>query len=655
MLRHLKYYLIHQFPGKKMILLFVTGFLLFLWNHVVALSQQPSQEGFFRQKAQHFLRSNHPDSALNYFRKFATKALQQKNEQAYLTTRLQMVGCFLRMGENDSALLINKSVLRISREKGYRQLEIISENSLGQLAARETRHEDALKHFAAALALARQLKDKHAMAFSYLNMGNILTKYGLYDQAGGAYRHALQLSSEAGKTAFKSTIYRQLAFVLNKIGKKDSARLLLQKLHNSSVDGRHEEQLTHNYLSQAHYFRETGNIKKATEYYHRAFSMAEKAGLYLVQGDALQSLAEIQRQAGKLNEAVQTANRALRLAKQHPGNYHYPGLYNILFRAWKQKGNVDSALFYHEKLSDALQAVYQKKQQENLDNLRVKYQTDLTQKQLLKLKNKTLEKDVRLKNREIQVNTLLGGSFTLILILALLAVFYFYRQKKNKEMRQQEREKLRLEKEAVAAQALVMGEEKERHRIAQELHDGIGVLLSSASIFFSNIEEQPEMENREMIQKARRLLEQAGTEVRRISHNMMPVVLTRFGLKAALEDMFDDFSEKGQLKIKVKILLPKRLDEHVEIMIYRIVQELLNNTLKHSKASEVRFLFRLHDETFYLDYEDNGTGFDIEKVSGTTGMGMSGIRSRVEFLRGTFNLQTSPGHGFTVKITFPIL
>ena len=85
-----------------------------------------------------------------------------------------------------------------------------------------------------------------------------------------------------------------------------------------------------------------------------------------------------------------------------------------------------------------------------------------------------------------------------------------------------------------------------------------------------------------------------------------------------------------------------------------MVQELLNNTLKHSKAGEVTFLFHLEGENAYLDYQDDGVGFDQEKAT-QTGMGLPGIRSRVEFLRGTFNLQTSPGHGFTVKITFPIL
>ncbi len=654
MLKNLKYYVMRRFHDKKMMLLLVTGFLLFSWIRVVALPQPPSQGESFRLKAQQFLRSNNLDSAMYYFRKSAAKALQQKNEQEYLTTRLQMAGCFLRKGENDSALLINKNVRRTSRKKGYRQLEVISENALGQLAIRETRPQDALKHFTAALTLARKLQDKHAAAFSNLNLGNTFAKLGLYKHAGSAYRKALQLSAEKKESRFKATIYRQLAYVLEKEGKKDSARLLLQKLRISSPDRPSSEQLARNALDRAHYFQKTGEIQQASRYYHRANDEAKKAGIVTIRIDALKSLAEMALLTGHLQETFRLAQQALQLTEQLSGNLPFPDIYKTLYLAWKQQGNYDSALFYHEKLFRAQQIVYNQNQQENLADLRVKYQTDLTQKQLLQLKNETLEKDIRLKTRQMQVNTLLGSSFTLILILALLVAFYFYKQKQNRKIQQQERGKLLLEKEAEAAQALVMGEEKERRRIALELHDGIGVLLSSAGIFFSNIEEQPGIENGEMIQRARRLLEQAGTEVRRISHNMMPEVLTRFGLKAALEDLFDDFSEKEKLKIKVKILLPKRLDESVEIMVYRIIQELLNNTLKHSKAGEVAFLFHLEGENAYLDYRDDGIGFDQEKAT-QPGMGLPGIRSRVEFLRGTFYLQTSPGNGFTLKITFPVL
>jgi len=655
MLSFSKYLFCGAFLKKRKRFPFVVVLLVFLLTDmwIFAFPQPKDASGLYQQKARQYLRSNRPDSALFYFRKSAAMALQQGDEPAYLTLRLQVAGCFLRMGENDSALRINVEVLRVSREKHLRQVEMISENALGQLLIKESRNREALEHFTAALMLAGQLHDKQAIAFSNLNLGNTFAKLGLYKQAGDAYRKALQqLSQEKDTSRIKTTITRQLVYVLEKEGKKDSARLLLRKLGISSSGQPSSEQLARSALDRAHYFHKTGE-QQAVRYYHQAEQQAKKAGIVAIQIDALKNLAEIALLTGRLQESLRLAQQALRLTEQLSGSLPFPDIYKTLYLAWKQKGEPDSALFYHEKMFRAQQTVYGQNQRENLADLRVKYQTDLTQKQLLQLKNETLEKDINLKTRQMQVNTLLGSSFTLILVLALLVAFYFYKQKKNGKIQQQEREKLLLEKEAEAAQALVMGEEKERRRMAQELHDGIGVLLSSAGIFFSNIEEQTEPENRNMVRKVRRLVAQAGTEVRRISHNMMPVVLTRFGLKAALEDLFEDFSEKADMKTHLHISLHERLDENKEFMIFRMVQELLHNTLKHSKADEVTFLFRRHGKIFFVDYRDNGVGFNVEKSGKSGGIGLQGIRSRVEFLHGTFDLQSSPGQGFSVKVTFP--
>jgi signal transduction histidine kinase len=134
----------------------------------------------------------------------------------------------------------------------------------------------------------------------------------------------------------------------------------------------------------------------------------------------------------------------------------------------------------------------------------------------------------------------------------------------------------------------------------------------------------------------------------------MPAVLVRFGLKEALEDLFEDVAEKAALKTRFDISLPVRLSENKEFVIFRMAQELLHNTLKHSKADTVVFLLRRDEKTVFMHYRDNGTGFNTENQGKTDGIGLSGIRSRVEFLRGTCDLQSAPGKGFSVKITFPV-
>ena len=649
------YVLTYQKRGSFLLPWGVLMFFLFAGRPVGAETFFQQKTDLPLQKARLLMERRAYDSALFYFQQAASRARQRGDERNFLSVQLQKAGCFLRMGETDSALRINEQVLHTSREKQYKTVEMISENALGQWYIRASRNGEALEHFTTALKLAIRLQDKRAIAFSGLNLGNTFTKLGLYQEAGAAYRKALaQTGNEKTMIRLKNILTRRLAFVLEKEGNTDSARLLLQDLPITPNGTSSLEQQARDHLARAQYLKNTGKAQQADASFQHAYEQAEAAGIVPVQMEALKNRATLALNDNRPDKAQKLARQALSLSRGQTSKPPLPDLYSTMYLAWKQKGNPDSALFYHEKLLQAQQRAYTEKQNENLADLRIKYQTDLTQKRLLQLKNETLEKDIRLKTRQMQVNTLLGGSFTLILVLALLLAFYFYKQKKNRKIRQQEREKLLLEKEAEAAQALVMGEEKERRRMARELHDGIGVLLSSAGMLCSNMEEQQNTSTGATAQKIRLMVEKAGTEVRRISHNLMPVALTRFGLKEALEDLFDDFTEKAALKTYFDISLSERLNVNMEFTIFRMVQELLHNTLKHSKADTVVFLLRRKEKTVFMNYRDNGVGFDTKKHINKGGIGLSGIRSRVEFLHGTCDLQSAPGKGFSVKISFPV-
>ncbi len=607
----------------------------------------------FQQKAQTFLRQSLFDSALFYFHRSSRLALKKGDQNRYLILRLQTAGCYLRMGRHDSALRINRKVLNLSRKKNLHHPEMIAESALGQLAIKESRNGEALQHFTVSLSLARRLNNQHAIAYSQLNLGNTYSKLGLSKEAHAAFLEGLRQTDQNGSPHLKKSLVRGLVNVLEKEGNTDSSRLLLEKLNASLPEFPSSEQKIRHVMDRALYYKKAGALQQASRYYQIADNLAENTEMITVRIRSLKNRAEIALQSKQPEKAIQLAKETFRLTEKQTEKIFRPDLYQILYSAWKQTGTFDSALFYHEKLARSRQRVYEQIQKENLAEFRVKYQTDRTQKRLLELENDALLKDIELKTRQIQVNTLLGGGFTLVLIFSMMGVFFFYKQKKNKKIQQQIREKLFLEKEAEAARSLIMGEEKERQRIAQELHDGIGVLLSSASIFFSGFEEKIPPVNKTTARKIRGLLEQAGTEVHRISHNLMPVVLKRFGLIAALEDLLDDFSEKTGMVTRRNILLPHRMNEKKEIIIFRIVQELLHNTLKHSQANKVTFSLCKKQDIYQIKYTDNGRGFHVEVQQFQKGMGLPGIRNRIKLLDGTSKLITVPGKGFSLTILFP--
>ena len=143
-------------------------------------------------------------------------------------------------------------------------------------------------------------------------------------------------------------------------------------------------------------------------------------------------------------------------------------------------------------------------------------------------------------------------------------------------------------------------------------------------------------------------------ELRKISHDMMPGVLSKFGLQEALEDLFDTLNDSGKIQIKYTFYMPDRsLPEKTEIMLYRVIQELVNNTLQHAKAESVTFSMHRQKRELEIDYADDGIGFDPEIQAENEGFGLSGIQSRIEYLKGSIELKSSKEQGTVYRILIP--
>jgi signal transduction histidine kinase len=234
----------------------------------------------------------------------------------------------------------------------------------------------------------------------------------------------------------------------------------------------------------------------------------------------------------------------------------------------------------------------------------------------------------------------------------MILILVTIRNKKNKVILEQKLKQVEDEKKLMAAQSLVEGQDLERKRIATDLHDGLGVLLSSVTLQFSNILDNAH-EHKDLILKAQRLLEQAAQDVRKISHNMMPSILSRFGLIEAVESMFDQIDNPPEISALVNITgSPKRLTENCEIMLYRIIQELLNNTIKHAGAKNISLNMHF-DQNIRIQYSDNGKGFDIEDNLSRETFGLVSIISRVGFLNGEISFESKPDKGFTAFVDVP--
>lgn len=201
--------------------------------------------------------------------------------------------------------------------------------------------------------------------------------------------------------------------------------------------------------------------------------------------------------------------------------------------------------------------------------------------------------------------------------------------------------------------AVIKAEEQERERISRDLHDGLGPLLSTVKLYVNELESgdmEPE-EKTGLLKQTNEIINESISSVRAISNNLSPHLIMDFGLAKAVES----FCKKVNLVQKIRInfensIGSQRFDQTVEIVLYRVITELINNTLKHAQAGRIDIYLEIIDDVLQMTYMDDGIGFDKEKVMGenSTGMGMKNIVSRLASIRGNLRIHSRPGAGFLV-------
>lgn len=245
---------------------------------------------------------------------------------------------------------------------------------------------------------------------------------------------------------------------------------------------------------------------------------------------------------------------------------------------------------------------------------------------------------------------------TPILLLLALGIVGFVIRYQRRLFRQQQQ--LRAVEDAAQQQALeaaLMAQEEERRRIAGELHDGVGTTLAIVKMHLSALGRP------DLTREATDLLDQVIGEVRRISRNLLPATLQKFGLSFALEALARTVPADGPTHVVISQHgTPRRLMPRHELIVYRVVQELLGNGLRHAQAANIDITVHFGTETLTIQYIDNGVGFDpatadAPPVNGNRmGLGFTNLRSRVAVLRGILEHDSAPGEGSRVWISLPL-
>lgn len=318
--------------------------------------------------------------------------------------------------------------------------------------------------------------------------------------------------------------------------------------------------------------------------------------------------------------------------------------------AFQREGELLRALNFMYESNNVTQNLFSNDIENKLLEVREKYNT-------ANLEIKALQK-------ERERNTVLIVAIAIVVAISIWLYVVDQRRKnikaiseKNDQINKQKIDELLQEQEIASLQGVLEGQETERKRVAIDLHDRLGGILSMVKLHFSSVEEKidPDNPSKEKFLTASELLDLAAGEVRNISHNMMSGVLAKFGLIPALEDLQSRISETGKLTVNLYTSnVNGALDGEQELQLYRIVQELMSNILKHSDATETNIQLNENEGSVNLIVEDDGIGFNPQKLDVKAGIGLNNLKARVAKLNGTLHIDSGLGAGTTVSIDIPV-
>lgn len=404
------------------------------------------------------------------------------------------------------------------------------------------------------------------------------------------------------------------------------------------------------FYSEGLYYAKQNKNKEALESYEKGIKSAEKHQnlialnrLMFAQYEVLFKLKNYEKSKKNLDYLIQ--NTPFVVEKK---NY-----YNELAKLYNATKEYDKAYYYSHLYNALNDSLNNTKFRTEIVELEAKYKKAESEKKINLLQSEN-EKAALLVNNN-RLNSVLFAVLSFLLVLAVLFLWIFNKNQKKLSVQKEINHKQELmayedRHKLSVSKALLQGEEVERKRIARDLHDGLGSMLSGLKIHLNLAQK----EKNEGINNINNLLDSSIKELRNISQNLMPESLLELNLEEALRDLCIANSN-AITNIEFQYLVKKsNLPKSYEIMLYRIIQELLNNTLKYAKASEVLVSCSKNKDVFFVTFEDNGVGFDLSEIKNKSGMGLKNIKNRVEFLNGKLEIDSKMGQGTSVYIELKI-
>lgn len=547
------------------------------------------------------------------------------------------------MGETDEAIRSVDSGLHVAERLAIGGMLFSAYNHKAKLLREKNETAQSLQLYLKALQWAEDMHDEERMAKSYNSLGVFYKSQQDLAHAEEYHLKALELRLRNGPPVDLAVCYENLGIIYRE--KKEYPRALEQYRQALDICIREKDSsgIAYSYNDIGAALSLMGNYGEAEQYLQRCIELRERLGERDELAYTFNYLGENYERKGNLSLAEQYLKKSLQTATALGLSKQRKEALLSISDFYARNKRFDSAYHYktlHLNYSDSLR---RKDSEEMLARLQARFDA-VRRQQIIDTQQHTLQRR----------NTAIAGLVLLLALAGLVSVGIFQRNRHRQEKKLQN---AILEQQDLATKAVLEAEENERERIAADLHDGIGQLLTAARLnleAFRNRLSGQSPEDLEVYGKALTLVDESCREVRSVSHSIMPNALIKSGLGSAIKDFVEKI-EASRLRINLHTQgLNEALDDRIELIVYRIIQESVNNVIRHSKADQLDIAIIRDNEGLSVSVEDNGIGFNLADLERREGIGMKNIRARVQFLKGTLDIDTRPGKGTLIAFFIPL-
>ena len=628
--------------------------------HVIKNSPNDTTKVMLYYKYGEQFENSDPDSAMWYYdlaRKTSQELNYIKGQAAYASNAIVILN---NRGKFREALELAKEALALYKQMGTKQDLAIANINVGSEWQYLSDFETATESYFEAKRLGEEIGDKRLQRIANNNLASIFVNLKQYEKGKEYAEKSLALAIELKNDyAIASSTYN-IANAETYLKQYDKA---LEHFKNIEAIGVRTDDyivMLDGWLGQADVYKSIPQYPEAEVFFKKVIELSLKKEAPEYEMYAQMGLVDVYTALNNEQLATKAFTKGISLATDLGSTYELKDLYFKAAVLYENTGDYPRALNFRKKFDVLNDSILGEKSRANINMLEARYESEKKEQQIKDLELQAEINDLSIRQNRLLI-LILAGVLISVLVIAWLARSTYNQKKllleKDNALQQSRIAELEAERQLLASESVIKGQDEERGRLAKDLHDGLGGMLSGVKFSLTNMKSNVvlDADSALVFERSLDMLDHSISELRRVAHNMMPEVLVKFGLTEALKSYCDSLQTAGIFKIDFQSIgMEQRLDSQTEIFVYRIIQELLNNASKHAKASHVLVQLARHQNEMNVTVEDNGVGMNSELADRATGSGWTSIQSRTKYLKGKIDVQSKPGKGTSVNLTIPL-